>query len=367
MEIIKLGGFEIQMAHIKRPDIKNILPPIQKTISYGINAPNPHNTQAWKIKIISDSEMLFYVDEKRLLPMTDPPARQIHIGCGCFIETLSIGAAELGYETKVEYFPEGVYALKEIREKPVARISLFENKNIQRDVLFNYIYERQTNRKVYSGPLVTDEEFKEIKRMVGESAAQIIFFNQPDKMKPFLNIFIKAMEIEATTHHLWEETRIWMRWDEKERERKRDGLSVPQVGADGLKRFFLELYSNKGNPGRWFSNLTIKAGLSDFNRGINSAKGVVFLKTKTNNPIDWVKTGRTYARIHLAITRLGMYSHPYMQVTQEYTEASELQKKFHELLKVEETEKIQMAFRIGRGKKPYLSYRRHLHDFFVEN
>ena len=32
-----------------------------------------------------DFEMYLYVDEKNLLPATDPPARQIHIGAGCFL------------------------------------------------------------------------------------------------------------------------------------------------------------------------------------------------------------------------------------------------------------------------------------------
>jgi pimeloyl-ACP methyl ester carboxylesterase len=50
---------------------------------------------------------VFYVDEQRLLPVTDPPARQIHIGCGCFIETLSVGAKTMGFGTAVEGFPEG--------------------------------------------------------------------------------------------------------------------------------------------------------------------------------------------------------------------------------------------------------------------
>lgn len=58
---------------VKRPAINASDPPISRAIAYGINAPNPHNTQAWKIKHISDLETLVYLDEHRLLPMTDPP------------------------------------------------------------------------------------------------------------------------------------------------------------------------------------------------------------------------------------------------------------------------------------------------------
>lgn len=66
----------------RRPVLKGLDSPILKAISYGVNMPNPHNTQAWKFKIISDTDMLSYIDESRLLPMNDPSTRQIHIGSG---------------------------------------------------------------------------------------------------------------------------------------------------------------------------------------------------------------------------------------------------------------------------------------------
>ncbi len=47
--------------------------PVMKAITYGLTAPSPHNTQAWFIDTLSNSEMLLYV--KHLIPETDPPAR----------------------------------------------------------------------------------------------------------------------------------------------------------------------------------------------------------------------------------------------------------------------------------------------------
>jgi len=79
--------------------------PIFSAINCGIAAPNPHNTQAWKFKILGPLEMLLYVDEQRILPVTDPPTRQIHIGQGTFLETLNLGANRLGYTTRIDLFP----------------------------------------------------------------------------------------------------------------------------------------------------------------------------------------------------------------------------------------------------------------------
>jgi len=98
--------------------------PILQAIAYGIHAPNPHNTQAWKFQLVSDTQALLYIDERRLLPVTDPPARQIHIGAGCCIETLAIGMSGHGYQTDVEYLPQGAHGRDAIGRKPVARITL---------------------------------------------------------------------------------------------------------------------------------------------------------------------------------------------------------------------------------------------------
>src|SRR5690606_9865902 len=79
--------------------------PIVQAIAYGVRAPNPHNTQAWRFELASDTEALFYLDERRLLPAADPAARQIHIGAGCAIETLAIGMSGQGYAADVELLP----------------------------------------------------------------------------------------------------------------------------------------------------------------------------------------------------------------------------------------------------------------------
>jgi hypothetical protein len=351
----------------KRPNQNDFQQPILKAISFGVNAPNPHNTQAWKMKILSDEQMLLYIDENRLLPATDPPARQIHIGSGCFIEMLRIGMSSIGYDTQVELLPEGEYIYEEIGNKPVARIKVSRNSQIKESPLYPYTYLRQSSRKVYTGPFVTNQEFEEIKNLVGESHPEIIILNKPEEMQPYMEIFQEAMRIEMdTSKPLWDETRVWMRWNESDRETKRDGLSVPQAGTDGLKKVLMEAYLNRGNEKRWFSSRTIKSSLKDYKKGLDSSKGIVFFKTKTNTMHDWLETGFSYCRYHLAATKFNFYLHPYSQVLQEYEEMQELQELFNERMEVSGDEKVQMAVRICRSKKPYFTYRRKTKNYIVE-
>ena len=349
---------------LKRPAISASDAPISQAIAYGVNAPNPHNTQAWKFKNISETEMFLHVDEHRLLPMTDPPARQIHIGCGCFIETLAIGATGMGYETSVEYLPEGSYSLEEIGRKPVARITLDKREGLQKDEFYDYIFERQTNRKNYEGPPLSDADLSLLRASSNyDGSVEFLSATDPKEMRPLLDIFYKAMEIECRTRRLYEESRVWFRFSEKERAKKRDGLSVPQMGIGGLKRAFMEWYLNNGNPSRWFSKTSINRYLSAVKQGIDSSRGIVFLKTRTNSQQDWIKTGRVFARLCLSATKHGLSMHPQSQVLQEYSEMRELQEEFNRLLGVKGDEKVQMAARIGRAERAYYPYRRNLPSF----
>jgi hypothetical protein len=342
----------------KRPDVTRLATPIDEAIAYGCNAPNPHNTQAWKLRNTSDLQTVLYVDKTRLLPMTDPISRQIHIGCGCFIETLLLGASTMGFETAVEILPEGPYDLNEVGMRPVARITLTPAET-QPDELSDYLYARQTNRRPsHGGAPVSDLQFADIARCVQESDVQVIGINDRARMEPLLAIFDRAMTLECHTRRLWEESRVWSRFNERERAAKRDGMSLPQAGNVGPTLRLQEWYLKHGDIRRWNSKLSINAYLKGFRAGLASAEGLLMLKTATNTQEDWIKAGRAYARASLAAARLGLQMHPYSQVLQELPEMTELQRQFNDLMGVAGEEKMQMAVRLGNGPTPYYSYRR---------
>jgi len=160
----------------KRPNPNNFKQPIMQAIAVGLHAPSPHNTQSWKFMVINENEMDFFVDENILLPATDPPSRQIHMGAGCFIETLCIGILKFGYKASVSLFPEGYKSEKDFGKKPVARIKVQQTAD-KPSVLANYIEERQTSRMEYKGPVVSTEEYNKLVSLSGESHSKLSFRN----------------------------------------------------------------------------------------------------------------------------------------------------------------------------------------------
>ncbi len=270
----------------------------------------------------------------------------------------------MAYDSVIDYFPEGNYGQSEVGKMPVANISLKKAPGSGKDELLDYVLPRQTNRKVYHGTeAVSDAELSSLKKSYDDDSVTMISMNDGAEMRPFLDIFYKAMEVECRTHRTYEESRIWFRFNEKQRAEMRDGLSAPQTGVEGLRKRFMEWYLRNGDPSRWHSERSINTYLSSFKKGIESSPGLVFLKTPTNSQLDWIRSGRAYARVGLMATKLNLYLHPYSQVLQEFPEMNQLRTDFNQLIGIRGEEKVQMAVRIGRANLPYYAYRRNVESF----
>ena len=347
----------------KRPNPANFQQPILKAIALGVNAPSRHNTQSWKFEIVSDTEMLLFVDENILLPSTDPPSRQIHMGAGCFIETAVLGAQRLGFKSEVDYFPQGYNGETDFGHKPIASIKLIKE-DVEVDPLALHIESRQTSRREYKGNLITQVEYNDLLNMTGESHSKLTFINAD--FEPYLDIFYRGFEIESRTFATNEETRHLFRFNEDQRAEKRDGISIPQMGYKGMMVGLAEKSLELGDKEKWHSNKSIGLSLKSVKKGIDSSKGIVIWYTEKNEFIDWVKTGRDYVRFSNALTSKGLYAHPYNQAIQEYDEMKTVRNELNELLNIQAPQKIQMIVRIGRSSTPYYSYRRNVNDYIKE-
>jgi hypothetical protein len=83
-------------------------------LAHALLAPNPHNRQPWIADLREAGRIHLSCDGERLLPETDPFGRQILIGCGAFLELSVIAAAQRGVSVRVELFPGGAPADREL-------------------------------------------------------------------------------------------------------------------------------------------------------------------------------------------------------------------------------------------------------------
>lgn len=332
---------------------------LHKAIAYGLAAPNPHNTQAWKFKILNEREMLFYVDEKRLLPQTDPDTRQIHIGCGCFIESLKIGMSSLGYATAIDYFPEGHYQHRqEIGQKPIALIRLSPLSSPQPDALHSFILSRKTNRKAYQKEKFSESEIEALLQRAGLRQTMPIFIQEEAKLQQNLPIFVEAMALETQLYDKHEESRIWFRENDALIISTKDGINLRGGGKSGISRMLAEWYLKDKKPEKWHSQKSAASYMQDFQEALQSTPALLLLKSARNGYTDWLEAGRDYLRLQLACSAEEVYLHPLSQVLQEYKEMQALADKFNQIHDIQEPEKIQMVCRIGKSSNTFVSYRR---------
>ncbi len=347
----------------KRPNPEKFNTPTIKGIAYGVNAPNPHNTQAWKFQLLSENKMLFFVDNTRLLVATDPTTRQIHIGCGCFLECMKLGMQRAGYRTIIHYFPEGAYQQKDIGKKPIAKISFAKNDSEKPSFLSDYIFRRKTSRLKYKESTISDSEFKPLLEKTIPEFLEIRLINESSELEQILPILYQGMEVETFTHNTHEESRKWFRQNDERIEQMRDGINFAGGGTTGISKWFAERQLKTLDPKIWHDTKANKLFLKKHKNKVLSSNGIVIFKTSTNSFLDWIQTGHDYFRFTLACTQKGFYLHPLSQVLQEFDEMKSLRGEFESLMKINAPEKIQMAVRIGKSNTPYYSFRRLTNDF----
>ncbi|MEO1437967.1 MAG: hypothetical protein AAFV80_20665 [Bacteroidota bacterium] len=239
----------------KRANPSDFDQPVLKGIAYGINAPNPHNTQAWKFEILSDHELLFYVDETRILPATDPTTRQIHIGCGCFLECSKIGMTLEGYDTQIDYFPDSEtdYSVDRIGQVPIAKVTYVPKSKMKVDPLAQHLFDRKTSRLNYSDAPISESDFEGIQQLTHPIGSEIQLITNSDRLQTLLPILSEGMNVETYTYNTHEESRKWFRENDDRIEMERDGINLPGNGLKGLKKWIAERQL-KGLPtDKWHS------------------------------------------------------------------------------------------------------------------
>ncbi|MCE2595802.1 twin-arginine translocation pathway signal protein [Motilimonas cestriensis] len=338
-----------------------------KVLAYAILCPNPHNKQPWLIKLNSPNSFDLFVDQERLLPETDPYARQIHIGQGTFLETLSIAATAYGYQADIDYFPDGEYSNLVIEDLPVARITLLEQNDMATDPLFSHLLTRQSNKREYDNSLLTPKQKAQLTLWANSSSGQLTLVDGKEQQAYMQQMLTEAMQIEVGNQARDMETIKMFRFNDAEVAKYRDGFGLAHSGVTGIKKFVAETFildraSTEKDPSD-FGKQSVEVARS----ASQSTSTFAWLSTKTNSRLDQVKIGRDYCRLNLTTTAMGLAQHPMSQVLQEYPDMLPLQQAFKQQFNIAETDTVQMLVRLGKAAATAHTPRRLVRDLIITN
>lgn len=331
-------------------------PPIVEALRYGITAPSAHNTQPWRIELVSDTEARLFLDRERLLPLTDPPGRQVHMSHGTLLEMTAIAATHFGYRADIDPLPEGEMSEDELGTKPTARIRLVNVEDEPEDALFAEALTRRSSRLPHEGPRVTEAELASMIEHARAGDLRMGLVSE-SSLPQARDIARRAMELEVNDREVYDETRAWFRFSKRELKRHQDGLTVNTAGLTGFSAGAANMFLSSGN---WHKEKNRKRYLETFGKTIESTSGFLTMITPTNTMLDWLHSGRVYMRAQLAASALGLRFHPVSQALQEYPQMTALRAELDALLGVEPPGKVQMFVRVGRTATPGLSPRRPL-------
>ena len=319
-------------------------------LAHALLAPNPHNLQPWIADLREAGRIHLTCDGQRVLPETDPFGRQILIGCGAFLELAVIAAAQRGVAARVELFPDGPPADRELpKGSRVATLALGEPGSAPADPLFAQIVRRHTRKTAYENnrplPQALVRSWAETATRFG---LRIGVADGAAAMDPIRRITRVAYEIEAITPRTWLESARLMRIGPDAIAANRDGISLnsPMVRALHTAGLFdpMEVPVNGSKTlervmDRWVP--------------FETASGFLWLASPANSRPMQVASGRAYVRAHLLATAAGADMHPLSQALQEFPEMRGPREALHRTLGLGAAgETLQMLSRVGFATEP---------------
>ncbi|MFA3918579.1 Acg family FMN-binding oxidoreductase [Ruegeria hyattellae] len=317
--------------------------PRKRALSYAILAPNPHNQQPWRVDLGREGEVTLYVDTNRLLPHTDPFSRQIIIGLGCFLELLSIAAAQDGYRVEFDLFPDGEPGA-DLGDRRIAVAHFSLQSGGEEPKLFAQILNRRSLKERYDMAKTVPVGVLSALEQVVSKGSDVATTNAPDMVQSLRDLTADALQIEFETPHTYEESVDLFRIGKREVNANPDGLDFSGPMWEAMR--LTGLFSREAALDR--DGIAYTSGLDMVRDTAQASMAYIWLVSDGNTRTEQIATGRDWVRLNLAATALGLGVHPMSQALQEFPEMAGLYQKAHELL-APDGGTVQMLGRLGYG------------------
>ena len=261
---------------------------VREVARYATLAPSHRNSQPWLLRS-SARELLVHPDFARRMPMAFPDDEQLFVSLGCAAENASIAARAFGLSGDVAYHPVGRGGLR-VGLQPLTHIAPSE--------LFYAIPRRQNTRGVYDGRVPSVTELRLLGRCAEDLNVHVELVTEPFRRDRLIELLRAAQAIRATNTEFLQELKVWMRFNEREALRQRDGLFARCSGKPCLPRWLGEQLLDMG-----ISRVT---DCGEDICTVRSSGGFAIFVGAGHEPRYWTAVGRACERFLLLATALNM-------------------------------------------------------------
>lgn len=262
-------------------------------VENAIKAPSGHNTQPWLFKL-NENSIEIHPNFDKSLSVVDFDNRELFISLGCAAENLCIAAVCKGYIPTLSVDSKGIITINLSKTE----IKIPDNK------LIVQIDKRQTNRSVYNDKKVHKDTINLLANISLEQNIGMHFFENGTSAYDSIASYIEqGNRLQMTDKAFTAELKSWMRFNKKQSNKNRDGLSYAVYKAPNLPVFISKPIIS--------SYLNAKAQNKGDIKKIKSSSHFVAFTTPNNTIEEWVNLGRSLQRFLLHSTQLGI-AHAYV-------------------------------------------------------
>ena len=273
-------------------------------LNYASLAPSGHNSQPWLVRIVTRNEWIVGADPERRLPAVDPDNRELLLSLGAFVENLALSAGAMGFETGVEVIA------KQASDREVLRIRL------RRAAPRPYPLDRLTHRMtVKQGH--RPEELKPglVKALSAAADGRLYYFPRGGShAKRLEESAVEAFRLQVARDEAQKELAAWVRIEDDEARRGRDGLTVASLEISGLVGWWM---SNFTEPLDFLNDDFRKRSVEITARLAGQGAGWLVLTSPGSSPADLIEAGRRFERLALIAREHRLAIHPMTQCLEE--------------------------------------------------
>jgi molybdopterin/thiamine biosynthesis adenylyltransferase len=286
------------------PDVLNYI------IQAGIQAPSGDNCQPWKFSY-DENNISLYLNEDADRSFFNVAQIASLISCGAAMENMKITATKFKLRSDIQYGSAETGPVKKI-----ASLILSEDVNLNKDPLADFVWKRQTNRKLYKKAAVPSGLLIDLKSSMNEmQGTEVLFITDLEKLKKLALLVSMADRIRTERKDLHEHLFQMIRFSKEEALEKRNGFYIKNLEAGLSGEIFLKTTRS------WqIMNMANKLGFGKivaqaaFN-GIAHSSGAGLVVTRGRTREDFFTGGRALERVWLSLTRAGYQMQPMTAVT----------------------------------------------------
>jgi len=281
------GSYAEAARTLRRPiDLHSsgVTPLQHELVRYATQAPNGHNAQPWKFRL-RNTRIDIVPDWKRRTPVVDPDDHHLWVSLGCAAENVVQAAAASGRDAEVSVSPTAV----EVSMRPGS---------VRRSALFEAIPARQSTRGLFESQTIQPASLGQLERAVNDASVEVVLLTDRRQIARLRDYVVAANSAQMVDPAFVSELKSWIRFNEREASRSRDGLYAGASGNPALPTWLGSLAFDF-----FFSAASENA---KYAKQIETSFGIAVFAASTNDPSGWVAAGRSCERFLLQATALNI-------------------------------------------------------------